>query len=571
MAAAAPLPRAATADEAQEVVLQALEKGEVKDSLAELAGGDVAYHTSVLTPAIVSLVGRDAVASAVKQTQGLALTPEGKAFANHGSVEIHLVRVLRVQLAALPADARARGCERGALLAALKQAVTPLYGEVSEQTLKAGLDKAMAKGWLKPVVDKSGEEKKPADEKKPEEKGKKEAREVRVGLHAPEGELADEVQTELRQHCERGDLPAAAAAALKKRGLLAASTTKTFSLSKGPAFAQARVAALADLDAAALASGAWRAAPYKRPNLQAAGKAPEGGHLHPLLKVRTAYRQVLLELGFSEMPTAKWVESSFWNFDALFQPQAHPARDAHDTFFLHAPSTTSQLPADYLAEVKQTHERGGHGSLGWRYDWKEAEARKNILRTHTTATSARLLHALATQYRATGRLDPVKWFSIDRVFRNEKMDATHLCEFHQIEGVVCAPGLTLAHLMGIIQLFFDKLGIVGLKFKPAFNPYTEPSMEMFALHPKLGEKEVGNSGMFRPEMLRAMGLPPDTQVLAWGLSLERPTMILYGIDHIRELFGPRVSLRKIETNPLCRLSAPAAATPAHAATSNAHV
>jgi hypothetical protein len=69
-------------------------------------------------------------------------------------------------------------------------------------------------------------------------------------------------------------------------------------------------------------------------------------------------------------------------------------------------------------------------------------------------------------------------------------------------------------------------------------------------HPR---PQVGNSGMFRPEMLRPMGLPEDVNVIAWGLSLERPTMILYGIDNIRDLFGHKVSLSMVKKNPVCRL------------------
>lgn len=194
------------------------------------------------------------------------------------------------------------------------------------------------------------------------------------------------------------------------------------------------------------------------------------------------------------------------------------------------------------------HERGDQHSIGWRYEWKESEARKNILRTHTTAVSARMLHRLAQE-----GFKPAKYFSIDRVFRNEAMDATHLCEFHQIEGVVCDRGLTLGDLMGVIASFYHKIGIKNLRFKPAFNPYTEPSMEVFAQHPERGWVEVGNSGVFRPEMLKPMGLPDDVQVIAWGLGLERPTMILYKISNIRDLLGHRVPLPSIRQHPICRL------------------
>jgi|TARA_B100001142_G_scaffold321343_1_gene367839 phenylalanyl-tRNA synthetase alpha chain len=93
-----------------------------------------------------------------------------------------------------------------------------------------------------------------------------------------------------------------------------------------------------------------------------------------------------------------------------------------------------------------------------------------------------------------------------------------------------------------------------LRFKPAFNPYTEPSMEIFAYHPMLKKwVEVGNSGMFRPEMMLPMGMPPDVNVIAWGLSLERPTMIMYGIDNIRDLFGSKMQISSVKNNPVCRL------------------
>lgn len=147
----------------------------------------------------------------------------------------------------------------------------------------------------------------------------------------------------------------------------------------------------------------------------------------------------------------------------------------------------------------------------------------------------------------------MKLFSIDRVFRNEAVDATHLAEFHQVEGVVADVGLTLGDLIGFMQTFFSKMGIKNLRFKPAYNPYTEPSLEIFAFHPQLNKwVEIGNSGMFRPEMLEPMGLPSDVRALGWGLSLERPTMIRYGIKNIRTLVGHKVSIESVEKAPAVR-------------------
>uniref|UniRef100_A0A8C7RS88 Phenylalanine--tRNA ligase alpha subunit n=1 Tax=Oncorhynchus mykiss TaxID=8022 RepID=A0A8C7RS88_ONCMY len=296
--------------------------------------------------------------------------------------------------------------------------------------------------------------------------------------------------------------------------------------------------------------GSWKEKKFKPYNFEAMGVALDCGHLHPLMKVRTQFRQIFLEMGFTEMPTNNFIESSFWNFDSLFQPQQHPARDQHDTFFLSDPAQAHEFPQDYLERVRKVHSEGGFGSQGYKYDWKIEEAQKNILRTHTTAVSARMLYKLAQQENFT----PVKYFSIDRVFRNETLDATHLAEFHQIEGVVADFGLTLGDLMGILHQFFNKLGITKLRFKPAYNPYTEPSMEVFSYHEGLKKwVEVGNSGMFRPEMLLPMGLPEGVTVIAWGLSLERPTMIKYGINNIRELVGHKVNLQMVYDSPVCRL------------------
>ena len=269
--------------------------------------------------------------------------------------------------------------------------------------------------------------------------------------------------------------------------------------------------------------------------------------MHPLLKVRAEFRQILFSMGFNEMPTNKWVESSFWNFDTLFQPQSHPARDMHDTFFLTNPKSCNRVPEDYLERVKDTHENGLEGSIGYGPGWSKEETFKNILRTHTTAISSQMLYNQAQEKE----FRPMKYFSIDRVFRNETLDATHLAEFHQVEGVVIDKGVGLSHLLGVMNTFFARIGITQLKYKPAYNPYTEPSLEIFGFHPQLKKWiEIGNSGVFRPEMLEPMGLPKDVSVIAWGLSLERPTMIYYNVKNIRDLFGSKVSIQSTKKNPI---------------------
>ncbi len=146
-----------------------------------------------------------------------------------------------------------------------------------------------------------------------------------------------------------------------------------------------------------LRTGAWKDTKFKKTNLNAAGQTPNGGHLHPLLKVRAQFRQTLLEMGFTEMPTDRFVESGFWNFDSLFQPQSHPARDMHDTFFLKNPVYCNHVPQDYMERVRQTHEDGLEGSFGYGKGWSLEESKKNILRTHTTAISSQMLYKLALE------------------------------------------------------------------------------------------------------------------------------------------------------------------------------
>ena len=211
-----------------------------------------------------------------------------------------------------------------------------------------------------------------------------------------------------------------------------------------------------DLNHELLKSNAWQDIDFKEYKFNHQESNIRTGCLHPLMKVRHEFRKILLQMGFSEMPTNNFVESSFLNFDSLFQPQQHPARDAHDTFFLKKPQYTLSLPdAAYVETVKNTHEHGNnYGSIGYRYQWSIEEAKKNILRTHTTAVSSRVLKSLANEYKKTGTFQPIRRFSIDRVFRNESLDPTHLAEFHQVEGFVADYNLTLADLIGTIKQFF---------------------------------------------------------------------------------------------------------------------
>lgn len=484
---------------AEEAILGHLEKNvEISDS-GDFASQSGIDHNEIVN-VIKSLHGFRLVDAQDIKREKWVLTDEGKLYAAAGSPEVQL-------FLAVPPEGISR---------------EELQRKVDPSVYKIGCSQAIKNKWL--------------------EIGKQQVSRKVQQVEDTAKDLLTRVQNE--EALSQADIDA-----LKRRKLIAPQTWKGYSVRKGPNYAPKRKKVATDLTRENLQRGDWKELEFKEYNFNAKGQPAEGGHLHPLLKVRRQLQMIFLQMGFEEMPTNNFVESSFWNFDALFQPQQHPARDSHDTFFLQAPSTTKMLPEDYVERVKHVHEHGGYGSRGYGYDWKREEANKNLLRTHTTAVSSRMLYLLAQKPFA-----PKKYYSIDRVFRNEAVDRTHLAEFHQIEGLVCDRGLTLGDLIGVLQDFFSRLGMSQLRFKPAYNPYTEPSMEIFSYHEGLKKwVEIGNSGMFRPEMLLPMGLPEDVRVIAWGLSLERPTMILYGVDNIRDLFGHKVDLGLIKRNPICRL------------------
>ncbi|KAI9636126.1 phenylalanine-tRNA ligase [Dioszegia hungarica] len=338
---------------------------------------------------------------------------------------------------------------------------------------------------------------------------------------------------------------------VQKRKLIQPRKHIHYSVKKGANFSTEVKQLETDLTEDMLVSGSWQDASFKQYNFAAAGQPTDGGALHPLLKVREEFRQIFFDLGFTEMPTNRFVESAFWNFDAMFVPQQHPAREMQDTFYVKEPSRSTRPDEEYYERVRKVHEEGGYGSIGYRAPFSREESEKLLLRTHTTAVSTDMLYQIANQ---PGGFKPAKLFSIDRVFRNESTDATHLAEFHQVEGVVADYDITLGHLIAFMEEFFRKTGNTKLRFKPAYNPYTEPSMEVFSWHEGLGKWiEIANSGVFRPEMLEPMGLPKGVRVLGWGMSLERPTMIKYKISDIRTLVGHKTDLDMVRRRPAVRL------------------
>ena len=245
-------------------------------------------------------------------------------------------------------------------------------------------------------------------------------------------------------------------------------------------------------------------------------------------------RQILLEMGFIEMHGGI-VQSAFWNFDALFQPQDHPAREMQDTFYL---KEEAPLPAGW-ERLRDMHEHGGEtSSTGWGGKWNPEKAKQCVLRTHTTS--------LSIQYLVNHPKPPVKSFCIGRVYRREAIDPTHTPEFEQLEGIVMDKGVTFRHLLGFLKEFYQRMGFEDVRFRPGFFPYTEPSVEPEIWVDGLGWVEMGGAGVFRQEVTAPWGV--TCPVLAWGLGVSRVAMFRLGLKDLRQLY--QSDLEWIRTNPV---------------------
>jgi phenylalanyl-tRNA synthetase alpha chain len=280
-----------------------------------------------------------------------------------------------------------------------------------------------------------------------------------------------------------------------------------------------------------LASGEWRDVEFSAYNVEADAPERRGGRVHILRQTAERVKDTLVGMGFREMG-GPHADSVFWITDCLFIPQDHPARTHWDQFALDVPPM-ADIPEDLIERVRSAHLEGvGEDGDGYHSPWTEEVARGIDLRGHTTSLSMRYLSG-----HEVGDLEPPeRFFSVEKVYRNDTLDPTHLLEFFQIEGWVMAENLSVRDLMGTFEEFYEQFGITDLQFKPHYNPYTEPSFELFGTHPETGELiEIGNSGMFREEVLRPLGVECD--VMAWGLALERLLMLMYGFDDIRDVHG----------------------------------
>jgi phenylalanyl-tRNA synthetase alpha chain len=287
-------------------------------------------------------------------------------------------------------------------------------------------------------------------------------------------------------------------------------------------------------------TGKWRTAKLQKYNIEAPVAKTWIGKKHPYLIFLEEVRAKLVTLGFKEM-SGTHVETSFFNFDALFTPQDHPAREEVGIYFVKDPEFGDiSLYEDAVEKVKETHENGWvTGSSGWRYKYSIQEAKRLILRGHGTCLSARTLLRPDLEI-------PSQYFSIARCYRPEVVDKTHLSEFNQVEGIVVGEKLTLRELLGVLEKFaLEIAGADKVRFKPDYFPFTEPSVELSAYKEGYGWVEFGGSGIFRPEVTLPLGI--KVPVIAWGLGVDRLFMMRAGIDDIRYIFSQNLDwLRRKE-------------------------
>ena len=272
-------------------------------------------------------------------------------------------------------------------------------------------------------------------------------------------------------------------------------------------------------------SGDWANVQFRKYDVGTFAPSVTPAKRHPLTRLGNEIRQLFMNMGFSEM-SSEYVQPAFWNLDVLFTPQDHPARDLQDTFYLDTPSRLDIEDESLVQKVKEIHETGGStGSTGWGGVWSREKAEAALLRTHSTVSSIR--------YIAEHPDAPQKAFSISRIFRNESIDSTHLPEFTQIEGIVIDENGNFDMLISMIKDFYASMGFDQIRIRPAYFPYTEPSLEVEVFFNGKW-MELGGAGIFRPEVVEPFGV--RYPVLAWGFGFERLAMLKWDIKDIRDLY-----------------------------------
>lgn len=277
-----------------------------------------------------------------------------------------------------------------------------------------------------------------------------------------------------------------------------------------------------------LRSGAWKKGEFRAYDVVSPIPKRYYGKRQPYYEFLRRVKDRLYALGFQEEEPGEIILPMFWNSNALFMPQDHPASDIHDIYFVAAPKTHVEIPpewSEYIEKVRKIHERS------WGYKWSDEKARRLVLRSHATALSALLL--------AHKPKIPGKYFTISRVFRPDEFDYKHLLEFNQLDGVVLSEDISFRDLLGILKDFAREFaGTDKVKFKAGYFPFTEPSVELFVKHPEKGWIEIGGAGMFREELLEPFDI--NVPVIAWGLGIGRFAMMELGIQDIREFYSKKL-------------------------------
>lgn len=237
------------------------------------------------------------------------------------------------------------------------------------------------------------------------------------------------------------------------------------------------------------------------------GRGVATGGLHPITETMNFLKNIFIEMGF-DVAEGPEIEFTKYNFDALNIPETHPSRDLQDTF--------------YISE-------------------------NVVLRTHTSPVQARYMERKKTPFRMV---------CAGKVYRND-YDISHTPMFHQMEGLMVGNDVSFANLKGILEQFVNKVfGETKVRFRPHFFPFTEPSAEMDVqcvickgegcrLCKHSGWLEIMGCGMVDPEVLKNVGYnPEEVSGFAFGMGIERITMLRYGIDDLRAFFENNIRFLK---------------------------
>ena len=281
------------------------------------------------------------------------------------------------------------------------------------------------------------------------------------------------------------------------------------------------------LSAEMLERGSWKGKRFRPYDVRVPPARLDVGRTNAYMQFLERTKDKLVSLGFEEFD-GPLVETEFWNCDALFMPQFHSARDIHDVYHIAEPAAAASIDEPWLSNVAAAHENGGAtGSRGWNYAFDRSMTRRLILRSQGTAMSAKTLPRAKI---------PGKYFGMLRCFRYDKVDATHLSDFYQTEGIVLGEEVNLRTLLGMLEMFaVEVAGAKEVKYVPGYFPFTEPSIEVHIKHPDLGWFELGGSGIFRPEVTESLGV--TVPVAAWGIGIDRMALMALGLRDLRDLFS----------------------------------